>query len=81
MNYTHDLVPGTWGTGISEMDPVEPAHIRCPYCGERLEIIVDSSVRRQEYIEDCQVCCKPISLSICMSDEGQPSIEVRSQDE
>ena len=63
------------------MHPVEPAHISCPYCGERLEIIIDFSVRRQKYIEDCQVCCKPISLSICVNDEGQPSVEVRSEDE
>lgn len=63
------------------MHPMEPVHIRCPYCGERLEIIIDSSVRRQEYIEDCQVCCKPISLRIGVSDEGQPNIEVRSEDE
>ena len=60
---------------------MEPAHIRCPYCGESLEITIDSSVRRQDYIEDCQVCCRPISLSICVSDEGQPNIDVRSEDE
>jgi len=63
------------------MDPMDPAHISCPYCGEPLEIIIDSSVRRQEYIEDCQVCCKPISLRVDISDEGQPIIEVRSEDE
>lgn len=63
------------------MHPMEPAHISCPYCGESLEILIDISVRRQEYIEDCQVCCKPISLSICVNDEGQPNIEVRSEDE
>jgi hypothetical protein len=36
------------------MHPIEPAHISYPYCGEPLEIIIDSSVRRQEYIEYCQ---------------------------
>ena len=60
---------------------MERAHISCHYCGESLEIIIDISVRLQEYIEDCQVCCKPISLSICVNDEGQPNIEVRSEDE
>ena len=36
--------------------------VRCPYCGEWLEVFIDPSVRRQEYIEDCQVCCRPITL-------------------
>ena len=63
------------------MHPIEPAHIRCPYCGEPLEITIESSVRRQDYIEDCQVCCKPINLRIGISDAGQLNIEVRSEDE
>jgi hypothetical protein len=36
--------------------------IICPYCGESIEIVVDTSVANQEYIEDCQVCCRPITL-------------------
>ncbi len=38
--------------------------VRCPYCGEWLEIFIDRSVRQQEYIEDCQVCCRPITLTV-----------------
>ena len=37
--------------------------VRCPYCGEWLEVFIDASVRQQEYIEDCQVCCRPITLT------------------
>jgi len=37
--------------------------IRCPYCGEALEILLDLSAGDQSYIEDCQVCCQPISIS------------------
>jgi hypothetical protein len=29
-----------------------------------MSIIVDYSVEEQAYIEDCQVCCQPIQLSI-----------------
>lgn len=32
----------------------------CPYCGESIELLIDSSVDEQEYVEDCQVCCRPV---------------------
>lgn len=41
---------------------LEPAVIQCPYCWEQLEVFVDPSVRDQEYVEDCQVCCQPILI-------------------
>jgi len=63
------------------MDPLESTHVDCPYCGESLEITVDSSVGQQEYIEDCQVCCKPIQFRIRVGADGQSSIDVRSEDE
>ena len=39
---------------------LETAIYDCPYCGEEVETTVDLSGGDQEYIEDCQVCCKPI---------------------
>ena len=63
------------------MDPLESAHIDCPYCGEAIEVTVDSSVGQQDYIEDCQVCCKPIQFRIRVSADGQSSIDVRSEDD
>ena len=46
----------------------ESASIDCPYCGERIEVVVDLSVDAQEYIEDCFVCCRPITLSVFVQD-------------
>ena len=63
------------------MHPWEPVHIECPYCGEALEIAVDAAAARQQYIEDCQVCCQPIQLRITMDRDGQPSVEARREDE
>jgi transcription elongation factor Elf1 len=34
----------------------------CPYCGERISMVLDTSVKRQTYIEDCEVCCRPIEV-------------------
>ena len=56
-------------------------HIRCPYCGEELEIAIDSSAGRQRYIEDCHVCCHPIHLSVAVDEHGLPSVEARREDE
>lgn len=35
----------------------------CPYCGEEISMVLDASVRRQTYVEDCEVCCHPIEIS------------------
>jgi hypothetical protein len=53
----------------------------CPYCGEPIELLVDSSLGQQDYIEDCQVCCRPIEVSVMVSAEGEASITVNSDSE
>ena len=35
----------------------------CPYCGEQISMVLDVSVNRQIYVEDCEVCCNPIEIS------------------
>jgi transcription elongation factor Elf1 len=34
----------------------------CPYCGESITMLLDLTVADQSYVEDCEVCCNPISL-------------------
>jgi len=41
----------------------------CPYCGEEISMVLDLSVGRQTYIEDCEVCCKPIEVSFTVEDD------------
>jgi hypothetical protein len=43
--------------------------VSCPYCGRTIEVIVDPSVPLQEYVEDCEVCCRPIVLSVTVDGE------------
>ena len=45
------------------------AIIQCPYCGESIEILVDDSAGAQRYIEDCQVCCRPIAIAVSVEDD------------
>ena len=37
---------------------------QCPYCWEDISMLLDSSVRQQTYIEDCEVCCNPIQVTV-----------------
>lgn len=55
--------------------------VHCPYCGEPLEIDVDCSVRSQSYIEDCQVCCRPIAFQVEVDEDLVPSIVTRHEDD
>jgi hypothetical protein len=42
----------------------------CPYCGEPIDSYVDpGGGERQEYIEDCAVCCRPIRFHAVWRDE------------
>ena len=60
----------------------EELWVGCPYCGEMIEILVDISVGEQQYIEDCSVCCAPISMSAQVDEAGQFShVDVKTDDE
>lgn len=43
------------------MDEIEHFFI-CPYCCEEISMLLDCSQGGQSYIEDCEVCCKPIEI-------------------
>ena len=38
--------------------------LACPFCGERISVVVDTSAGSQSYIEDCQVCCQPMQVRV-----------------
>ena len=63
------------------MNRVESAHVGCPYCGEQIEILVDLSEGGQDYIEDCQVCCRPIQMRVSAHADGDPVVDARHEDE
>jgi len=41
----------------------EDVVVNCPYCGEDVEIRLESDVRGT-LVQDCEVCCNPWSLRI-----------------
>jgi Cysteine-rich CPXCG len=48
----------------ARVTPEEFVAVRCPYCGERLETRVDLTSEEPAYVEDCQVCCRPIEFHL-----------------
>lgn len=60
---------------------LEPHDIACPYCGESIEILIDASEASQSYIEDCQVCCRPISLHVEVDAQGEVSVQVAGEND
>jgi hypothetical protein len=63
------------------MNELATKTIPCPYCGERIDILIDCSISQQNYIEDCQVCCRPIILNITVEDEGKLIVTARHENE
>ena len=42
---------------------------QCRYCWESITMLLDSSVSKQTYIEDCEICCNPIEVSVEFNQE------------
>ena len=63
------------------MSELTQEHVSCPYCGEFIEVLIDQEEAGQQYIEDCQVCCRPITFSIFMSINGDLSVSVHDENE
>ena len=63
------------------MNGVEPIDIGCPYCGETIEVLVDCSVQKQSYVEDCEVCCRPIDIDVVLDEEGTPMVATSREDD
>lgn len=36
--------------------------IQCPYCGQSMELVVDTGVPEQRFTTDCEICCRPFEV-------------------
>jgi len=32
----------------------------CPWCWQRISVLIDLNEKEMEWIEDCEICCRPI---------------------
>lgn len=63
------------------MNELESKNIQCPYCGEQIDLVIDCSETEQDYIEDCQVCCRPINVKVFLNQNGDVVINVSHENE
>jgi hypothetical protein len=50
------------------MDLLQSHDATCPHCWETINLTLDLSVDGQSYIEDCPVCCHPLTVSYSAAD-------------
>lgn len=44
---------------------LEEYFVTCPHCWQRISVLLDLSISgRQEFVEDCEVCCNPLSFVV-----------------
>jgi hypothetical protein len=61
---------------------LEERRIACPYCAAPVVIVIDRSAGEQDYIEDCQVCCRPLIIGVRLDAAGGiREITTRREDE
>ena len=76
----HDPLDDDFPLGDGTADT--EAAVFCPYCGEENEIGLDpGSGGRQEYVEDCQVCCRPWRVVVSYGTDGAASVYVEALDD
>jgi len=63
------------------MNDLHARDIHCPYCGESINILIDCSIPQQNYIEDCQVCCRPIIIDVSLDHDGSINIVTAHENE
>ncbi|MCF1422546.1 CPXCG motif-containing cysteine-rich protein [Mangrovimonas futianensis] len=52
----------------------------CPYCWETISMLIDVSIKNQEYIDDCEVCCNPIKVQAVSNSLELTGFEAKSME-
>jgi hypothetical protein len=55
---------------------ISEVRCHCPFCAEPITIVADYSAGSQVYIEDCQVCCQPMEVTVTEDAGGDHSVQV-----
>ena len=50
---------------------MEEYFFTCPYCWQRISVLLDTSVASQSYTEDCEVCCRPMLIHYGTDEQGE----------
>ena len=56
--------------------------VSCPFCGEVGTLLIDVTAgRRQQYVEDCWVCCRPMEVTVVVHSHDEVDVSVHPADE
>lgn len=72
------IEPGDGDAASEDSASLQVRTVQCPYCGEAFETVVDLSGGSTTYIEDCEICCRPIEFRLELPGES-PSEEATLQ--
>lgn len=53
----------------------------CPHCWQRISFVLDLSIAEQSYIEDCEVCCRPIQIDYRAENDRLIDFDAESVDQ
>ena len=53
----------------------------CPYCNEQISLLIDPSIYHQQYIEDCEVCCSPMTVIVVWNSEESYDMRLLQQND
>lgn len=66
------------GDGVADTE----AEVQCPYCGELVIMALDPAGGRvSEYVEDCEVCCRPWQVRVEYYGDGHAEVALTTIDE
>lgn len=67
-------------TDGSAVEVADEANYVCDSCGEEIVVPLDfSQGHRQEYVEDCPVCCNPNVIFVEFDEEGEANVWSRAE--
>lgn len=62
----------------TDADLETEAEVMCPHCGVTLSIGLDPGGGKvQEYVEDCEVCCRPYQVRVLYRAGGTADVELQ----
>ena len=60
------------------MDWIEHS-TQCPACGALISLLVDEANLGAEYVEDCEVCCRPLLVSPSLDSSGALLVAIAAE--
>jgi len=49
---------------VPAMDIEISESVQCPFCGQLVQLIIDTGLAEQRFTTDCEVCCRPFEVFV-----------------